>query len=115
MPRYDGASWGAFGGGSGDITRVGACLTGDCGIEGGSDIFPILQEGTPDGFETTISVTDPTADRAIVFPNAGGTVALLPHSTECSTSTGTLCNGFSAQTRKSSIGLRRKSLFREVF
>ena len=27
--------------------------------------------------ETTLSVTDPTADRSIVFPDAGGTVALL--------------------------------------
>jgi len=30
-----------------------------------------------DTFETTLSVTNPTADRAIVFPDAAGTVALL--------------------------------------
>lgn len=30
-----------------------------------------------DAFETTLSVTNPTADRAIVFPDAAGTVALL--------------------------------------
>ena len=34
-------------------------------------------EGSPDNeFETTLAVTDPTADRTITFPDAGGTVAL---------------------------------------
>ena len=36
----------------------------------------LVYEGTPNDYETTLSFTDPTADRAIVFPNAGGTVAL---------------------------------------
>ena len=36
-----------------------------------------FEGSTADGNETTISVVDPTADRAINFPNAGGTVALL--------------------------------------
>jgi hypothetical protein len=37
----------------------------------------ILFEGaTADDFETTIAVTDPTADRTITFPDATGTVAL---------------------------------------
>jgi len=60
--------------GSGDITTVGTCTTGDCAIEGGNDMFPFIYEGTPNTFETTFSVTDPTADNAIVFPNIGGTV-----------------------------------------
>lgn len=29
-----------------------------------------------DGYETTLSATNPTADRSVVFPNAGGTVVL---------------------------------------
>ena len=34
-------------------------------------------EGSTDNeFETTLAVTDPTADRTITFPDAGGTVAL---------------------------------------
>jgi len=42
------------------------------------DASGITFEGsTADNFETTLSVVDPTADRSIVFPDAGGTVALL--------------------------------------
>ena len=47
------------------------------------DAIPVLQgssmifEGaTANAFETTISVTDPTADRTVTIPNATGTVAL---------------------------------------
>jgi hypothetical protein len=36
----------------------------------------IVFEGTEDAHETTLVVTDPTADRTITFPNATGTVAL---------------------------------------
>ena len=36
----------------------------------------IFEGATEDGFETTLTVTDPTADRTITFPDAGGTVAL---------------------------------------
>jgi hypothetical protein len=37
----------------------------------------IFEGTTDDGFETTLTVTDPTADRTITLPNATGTVALL--------------------------------------
>ena len=37
----------------------------------------VFEGSTADGYETTINVVDATADRAINFPNAGGTVALL--------------------------------------
>jgi hypothetical protein len=36
----------------------------------------IVEGATPDDFETTLTVTDPTADRTITFPDATGTVAL---------------------------------------
>ena len=36
----------------------------------------IFEGATADNFETIINVTDPTADRTIVFPDASGTVAL---------------------------------------
>ena len=36
----------------------------------------IFEGATADDFETIINVTDPTADRTIVFPDASGTVAL---------------------------------------
>ena len=48
-----------------DITDIGV-FTGSITIEG----------ATPDGFETTLAVTDPSADRTITFPNLDGTVAL---------------------------------------
>lgn len=36
----------------------------------------IFEGSTANDYETTIAVTDPTADRTITFPNASGTVAL---------------------------------------
>ena len=35
-----------------------------------------FEGATPNDFETTLAVTDPTADRTITFPDNGGTVAL---------------------------------------
>ena len=35
----------------------------------------VFEGATADGFETTLSVTDPTADRTITLPDASGTVA----------------------------------------
>ena len=37
----------------------------------------IFEGSTADSFETTIAVTDPTADRTITLPNATGTVSLI--------------------------------------
>ena len=49
----------------------------------GTSALNILEDGTivfegatDDGFETTLTVTDPNADRTITLPNATGTVAL---------------------------------------
>ena len=36
----------------------------------------IFEGATADGFETTLTVVDPTADRTITLPNTSGTVAL---------------------------------------
>lgn len=38
----------------------------------------VFEGATPDAFETTFVITDPTADRTITFPNDTGTVALNP-------------------------------------
>ena len=43
-------------------------------FSGGSIIF---EGDTDDGFETTLAVTDPTADRTMTLPNATGTVSLI--------------------------------------
>lgn len=48
-----------------DITDIGV-FTGSITIEG----------ATADGFETTLAVTDPTADRTVTFQDATGTVVL---------------------------------------
>ena len=45
----------------------------------------IFEGATADAYETTLAVTDPTADRTITLPNASGTVALttdIPSSTD---------------------------------
>ena len=36
----------------------------------------VFQGATANSFETTLTVTDPTADRTITLPNTSGTVAL---------------------------------------
>ena len=36
----------------------------------------VFEGATADDWETTVSVTDPTADRTITLPNATGTVVL---------------------------------------
>ncbi len=67
---------------SGNVT-----VSGDLTVSGTTTIInstvlevqnEIKFEGaTADGFETSLKVVDPTADRDITFPNATGTVALL--------------------------------------
>ncbi|MAZ80022.1 MAG: hypothetical protein CMD72_04680, partial [Gammaproteobacteria bacterium] len=37
----------------------------------------IFEGDTPDGNETSLKVTDPTADRTITLPNATGTISLI--------------------------------------
>ena len=46
----------------------------------------VFEGATADAFETTLSVTDPTADRTITLPNASGTVALIAVSDTAPTS-----------------------------
>jgi|GEM_PF-5834833 len=49
---------------------------------------PFVFEGaTADAHETTLTITDPTADRTITFPNASGTVALTGTSASFTTLT----------------------------
>jgi hypothetical protein len=53
----------------------------------------IIVEGATDNeFETTLTVTDPTENRTITFPNATGTVALTTDITVSATSTNTFSN-----------------------
>jgi hypothetical protein len=51
-----------------------------------------FEGATADSFETTITATDPTADRTITLPDATGTVALTSDITVTASSTNTLSN-----------------------
>ena len=51
-----------------------------------------FEGATADAYETTLSVVDPTEDRAITLPNASGTVALTTDITVTASSTNTLTN-----------------------
>jgi len=42
-----------------------------------TDASIVLEGSSPDNFETTLTVIDPTADRTISFPDVTGTVAIL--------------------------------------
>ena len=52
----------------------------------------IFEGATANDYETTIAVTDPTADRTITFPDATGTVALTSDITVSASSTNTFSN-----------------------
>jgi hypothetical protein len=52
----------------------------------------VFEGATADSFETTLAVTDPTADRTITFPDSTGTVALTSDITVTASSTTTLTN-----------------------
>jgi len=51
-----------------------------------------FEGATANDFETTLAITDPTADRTITFPDATGTVALTSDITVTASSTTTLTN-----------------------
>jgi hypothetical protein len=57
-----------------------------------SDGSIVIEGATGNDFETTLTVTDPTADRTITFPDAGGTVALTTDITVSASSTNTFSN-----------------------
>jgi len=56
------------------MTTSGGTFTGQVTFNGASPI--VLEGATDDAYETTIAVTDPTADRTITLPDATGTVAI---------------------------------------
>lgn len=70
-----GVKWAAAPSDATKMPLAGGTFTGAVTYQGAS---PILLTGatTGNGYETTISVTDPTADRTLTLPNATGTVAL---------------------------------------
>jgi hypothetical protein len=65
-----------------------------------SDASIILEGTTANDFETTLTVTDPTADRTITFPDTTGTVALTSEviNNTLTTTTGDIIYASSANT-----------------
>ena len=59
--------------GTGDAVEFNTIQVANVTIGGAS---LTLEGATNDSFETTLAVTDPTADRTITFPDSSGTVAL---------------------------------------
>lgn len=53
-------------------------LEGNLVFKGNTSGGLVFEGATKDAFETTFTITDPTADRTITFPNDTGTVALNP-------------------------------------
>ena len=65
---------------TGNVDLTGAVLTG---------ASPLVLEGaTANSYETTIAVTDPTADRTVTIPDASGTIAYLASPAFTGTATG---------------------------
>jgi hypothetical protein len=75
---------------SGDLTVNGTTTTVNSTTVNVSNAF--VFEGTANDFETTLTVTDPTADRTITLPDSTGTVALTSDITVTPSSTNTLTN-----------------------
>ena len=57
------------------LAKTGGTITG--ALEIGTAGSLVFEGATADGNETTLAVTDPTADRTITLPDATGTVPLL--------------------------------------
>lgn len=59
-------------------------------IVSGSSVFAgnlIFEGSTDDSFETTLAITDPTADRTITLPNVSGTILTTGNSDSPATTT----------------------------
>ena len=54
------------------VSTTGDTMTGDLTM--GDDTKIVFEGTTDDAYETTLTVTDPTADRTITFTNVTGTV-----------------------------------------
>ena len=66
------------------LPKSGGIITGN--LEIGSTGSFTFEGATADGFETTLAVVDPTADRTITFPNTTGTVVTTGDSGTVTTS-----------------------------
>jgi len=82
-------SSGAISFGNENLTTTGTLTAGNAtvGTITSTGATIVLEGATPDAYETTLAVTDPTADRTITFPNVTGNVVTTGDS---NTVTGTM-------------------------
>ena len=91
LPTADGSSNQVLqtnGGGTLSWSTVSATSIGT--LSGASPL--VLEGATADVYETTLAVTDPTADRTLTFPNVDGTFLTTGNMTSITT-TGTITSG----------------------
>lgn len=67
-----GVAWAATAADATKMPLAGGTFTGPVTFDGASPI--VLEGATADGYETTIAVVDPTADRILTLPDATGTI-----------------------------------------
>ncbi len=87
---------------SADITSIGSCTSGDCFVDGTNQSLT-FEGSTSDSFETTLSATDPTADRTINFPDASGTLALTTSDISGNAATATTATSATTATTADSL------------
>ena len=91
LPTADGSSDQVLStNGSGTLSWSDVSATTVGTLTGASPL--VLEGSTSDDFETTLSVTDPTADRTLTFPNVNGTF-LTTGNMSSITTTGTVTSG----------------------
>lgn len=86
---------------TGTITAANLTLSTDLTVSGATSLqgttvtsltttgSVVFEGSTADAYETTLAVTDPTADRTITFPNKTGTVALTSDISSATIASGT--------------------------
>ena len=73
----------------------------------------IFYEGSTDDHETTMTITDPTADRTITFPDASGTVAMTSDIGVTSLS-GTTVNGITTYASSGTLDVESNLIYSEA-
>tara|TARA_B100001113_G_scaffold299430_1_gene257818 strand:- start:539 stop:2053 length:1515 start_codon:yes stop_codon:yes gene_type:complete len=71
----------------------------------------LFYEGSPDDHETTMTITDPTADRTITFPDASGTVAMTSDIPTATTLNGSTANGLTTYASANTLDVEQYLLF----
>ena len=103
----------AIEGGSISYTTLNTTTTNATTLNVKEDGTIVFEGATDDGFETTLTVVDPTADRTITFPNETGTVHTTGGTT---THTGILvADGGNIDSDSDALAISSGSAFKDTF